>query len=111
MKFRNRTALGISTTHYEDTANTLLRTNIDVYQFYYHGLLRGRGRRNDYDRHGKTKQSTQWIDGYDDDTLIFFTIEERHDETVNPAQLAAQLQRNTQEWKILLAATRGKLAH
>ena len=57
----------------------------------------------------KTKEITQWIDGYVDDTSIFTTIPEDHYKQVEPKKLAQQLQKNTQEREILLAATGGKL--
>ena len=56
-----------------------------------------------------TKQITQWIDGYVNNTTIFTSLEEKQGETIEPAHLAAQLQRKTQEWEIFLAATGGRL--
>jgi hypothetical protein len=57
----------------------------------------------------QTEKITQWIDGYVDDTSIITTIQEKKGKSIDPVILAAQLQRNTQEWEILLAATGGKL--
>ena len=57
----------------------------------------------------QTKKLTQWIDGYVDDTSIFTTIQEKKGKSIDPVILAEQLQRYTQEWEILLAATGGKL--
>jgi hypothetical protein len=57
----------------------------------------------------QTEKITQWIDGYVDDTFIFTSIQEKKGKTIDPAILAKQLQQNTQEWEILLAATGGKL--
>jgi hypothetical protein len=117
MKFRIRTALGISTQHYEDAAATPLRggsgSSAPIWMFIssiiidcFEDVAAGMTMTDVVN----TKEITQWIDGYVDDKSIFTTIEERHDDgTVNPTQLAAQLQRNNQEWEILLAEKGEKL--
>jgi hypothetical protein len=120
MQFRIRTALGISATHYEDTIETPLHgsgqgsgSSATIWMFIssiildcFEEVAEGMTIAN----MDKTNEITQWIDGYVDDTSIFTSITETNDrEPIKPTDLAEQLQKNTQEWEILLAATGGKL--
>jgi hypothetical protein len=119
MKFRVQTALGISTTHYEDTSETPLHgsgqgsgSSSSLWMFIssiimdcFEDVASGMSMTNVE----QTEKITQWIDGYVNDTLIFTSIQEKAGNPIDPTILAMQLQQNTQEWEILLAATGAKL--
>jgi hypothetical protein len=119
MKFRIRTALGISTTHYEDTSATPLHGSgqgsgslstlwmfiSSIIMDCFEDVASGMPMTNIE----QTEKITQWIDGYVDDISIFTSIQEKAGEPIDPTTLAMQLQQNTQEWEILLAATGGNL--
>jgi hypothetical protein len=119
MEFCIRTALGISTTYYEDTqetpfhgsgqgsgsSSTLWMFISSIIMDCFEDVAKGMPMTNV----AQTEKITQWIDGYVDDTSIFTSIQEKSGERIDPAILAMQLQQNTQKWEILLAATGGKL--
>jgi hypothetical protein len=119
VQFRIRTALGISTVHYKGMQDTPLHgsgqgsgSSSSIWMFIssvtmdcFEDVAIGIPMTNIE----QTEKIMQWIDGYVDDTSIFTTILEKKGKLIDPVILAAQLQRNTQEWEILLAATGGKL--
>ena len=116
MQFHVKTALGISTESYTDTAETPLHGSgqgsgssgplwlfissiiIDCFEDVASGMTMA-----NVDNSITVKQ---WIDGFVDDTSIFTNQDSNNDD---PTTIATTLQNDASEWVALLSATGGKL--